>query len=187
MVFVNAQRPGVTQPAIFDQLSPFFQVEFTYCLLSAKRYGQELYCLENAFLAVLMSWNSLWVSCFQIGNCSLFQKKVGVAEFHLQRTSYHEKQKIILSLVNSSAATNDPAGSRPRMQVYTRRPKPINAPISEFGDNLEYFFPSPLAWEKQCAPWQKRNHRMCRMSTRSWCLIPTSFTGSELGTYCPED
>lgn len=46
-------------------------------------------------------------------------------------------------------------------------------------------FPSPLSSPKQCASWQKRNHRMCRMSTRSWNLIPTSFTGLGVGYLLP--
>lgn len=74
---------------------------------------------------------------------------------------------------------------RPRMRVYMWRPKPINAPMSDSGENSDYFFPSSLASEKQHALWQKRNHNMCRISTRSWHLIPTRFTALRVGYLLP--
>lgn len=45
--------------------------------------------------------------------------------------------------------------------------------------------PFPYCFTKQCTSWQKRNHRMRRMSTRSWGLIPTSFTGLRVGYSLP--
>lgn len=74
------------------------------------------------------------------------------------------------------------------MQVYTQRVKPISVSLLISHSHkwlwrkfwIFLSFSSPLA----CAPWQ-RNHRTCRMSTRSWGLIPTSFTGLRVRCLLP--
>lgn len=148
-------------------------VQFAKCIFSCPY-------VVKYFVSVIFSNEQLFC---------LKKKRASVVEFHSQSTSYHGKQKIILSLVNSWAVTNDPVCPRPCVQVYTQRAKPINAPINDFGENSEYFFPSlPLLPRKSSVRPDKRETTECAECQQGpgvW--FPLVLLGSESGAYCPED
>lgn len=146
-------------------------VLFAKCIFScpyiAKYFVSVIFSMKNCFLQKKTDSQCCWIPfskyklSWETKNYSHFCKLLG-------RNQWPRQLKTTQASLCTESKTNKCSHKWLRREFWTF-----------------FSFPSPHFSPKQCASLQKRNHRMCRMSTRSWNLIPTSFTGFGVGYLLP--